>query len=238
MTSSSQKLEVGKRIATLREINKYSQSELALAVSELIHRPTVLTIGAVSSWETGRRSPSPDVVEALSKIFNVSKYYIMCLSDDENATKADDGSTKLVENLGSITTEPIQPQSLFLYDSKPLFLTFKDHKHVDQWAIYDADKEAFITKSFVIKATSSSISGIHTFSPYISELSGKPIGMNRMYRCEKVYVKMITTDEQIAKLYDGWYSHNETHDCLINRLGLTLPYEGLDISYHAYSYKL
>lgn len=49
------------------------------------------------------------------------------------------------------------------------------------------------------------------------------------------WVELTTSDKYMQGLYNGWYHHNEDKTCLINNRGLTLPYEGLHISYYAYS---
>ena len=62
--------------------------------------------------------------------------------------------------------------------------------------------------------------------------------MSTLLRAENVVVEMITGNEAICGQYNGRYRHNETHTCLINAEGLTLPYEGLGVSYYAYQYKM
>ena len=46
---------------------------------------------------------------------------------------------------------------------------------------------------------------------------------------------MNTQDRIIQERYNGLFHHNEDHTCLINAIGLTLPYEGLNRAYSAYS---
>ena len=56
-----------------------------------------------------------------------------------------------------------------------------------------------------------------------------------MSKKEQVWVEMITSDSNISARYNGWYRHNEDRSCLISGLGLTLPYDGLGVSYYAYA---
>ena len=59
--------------------------------------------------------------------------------------------------------------------------------------------------------------------------------MAKLLNTEEIYVEMCTSDKAIRGIYNGWYHHNETKTCLISNNGLTLPYEGLGISYSAFS---
>lgn len=54
-------------------------------------------------------------------------------------------------------------------------------------------------------------------------------------KSDYVYIIMNTQDRIIQERYNGLFHHNEDHTCLINAIGLTLPYEGLNRAYSAYS---
>lgn len=236
--STDKKMEIGRRIAALRSERHVSQEELALSLSEIMKRGRLLSVPTVSSWETGRRKPGPVATDALAEFFHVSKYYILCTSNDRNATKPDDFNKVLEENSGAIaSTERIQRQSLSFYHQKPLFLTFHNQAHLDQWALYDANKEVFVTTSFVIKASSDKIKEIYSFCPYITDMSSKPIGLRKLMELNEVFIRMATTDSEVKAVYDGWYTHDREKRFLINKNGFTLPYEGLNLSYYAYGYR-
>jgi transcriptional regulator with XRE-family HTH domain len=67
-------VKVGNRISTLRKNSKMSQEELA----DLLY----ITRQALSKWENGTSIPSIDSLLEVSKIFNVSFDYLLCLNED------------------------------------------------------------------------------------------------------------------------------------------------------------
>ncbi len=66
-------IEIGKRIRELRLERKLSQNQMAelLSVSQ----------DTISLWETGKSLPSAEYLIEISKNFNVSTDYILCLAD-------------------------------------------------------------------------------------------------------------------------------------------------------------
>lgn len=228
--------KVGNRLAQLRVDAGMKQEDLAIRLSEISKRKTLLSVGSVSSWETGRRNPSSEFVSYLADIYNVSQAYILGLTDDPHQEEADnkefDGASANVKNIA----RRIDPTNLFLYDKKPIYVTFKGNKHIDQWGIYNATSDQFIMADFTIRSTASSIDELFSFAPYVLPTKTSFIqNMDALMNAESVFVRMTTSDKEVKELYDGWYSHNENKTRLINQLGLTLPYLGLNISYCAYS---
>lgn len=67
-------VKVGNRIASLRKNSKMSQEELA----DLLY----VTRQALSKWENGTSIPSIDSLLEVSKIFNVSFDYLLCLNEE------------------------------------------------------------------------------------------------------------------------------------------------------------
>ena len=66
-------MEIGKRLKELRIENKLSQKEFGeiLAVSQ----------DTVSLWENGKSLPTAEYLIAISKHFNVSVDFLLCLTD-------------------------------------------------------------------------------------------------------------------------------------------------------------
>ena len=62
----------------------------------------------------------------------------------------------------------------------------------------------------------------------------KRLSMGQLIKSKKVWIEMITTSDFVRAQYNGWYRVNETGTCLVNNLGLTLTFDGLNISYNAY----
>ena len=67
-------VKVGNRISSLRKNSKMSQEELA----DLLY----VTRQALSKWENGTSIPSIDSLLEVSKIFNVSFDYLLCLNEE------------------------------------------------------------------------------------------------------------------------------------------------------------
>lgn len=228
--------QICNRIANLRIECKLTQHDLAIRLSEISKRKSSLSVATISSWETGRRHPSSDMLKALASLFGVSILYIQGLSDNRNGEPSDDDTSVSASVHSSPEVSVISRRELPLFDGKPVFVTFKDNKYLDQWGIYHGGKHAFIMRDFILKDNAASINEIFTFSPYAGYFPTKPLSMPKLHSCSQVYVIMATSDPNVQSMYNGWFSHNETHTCLINNVGLTLPYEGLNISYYAYNF--
>ncbi len=68
-------VKVGNRIQTLRKQSNFSQESLAERL--------FITRQALSKWENGTSIPSIDSLLEISKIFNVSFEYLLCLGDED-----------------------------------------------------------------------------------------------------------------------------------------------------------
>lgn len=222
--------KMANRIAKLRANAGLRQDELAKILCNNAKREKIITVAAVSSWERGRRRPAPDMIKGLANYFRVTETYILGLTDNPASDIPD--KDKKIDSFTKI--RKIKKESLQLYHSKPLFLEFKDNRHHAQWCLYDALNNRFVLTDGMLSDCDDSISDIYSFEPYLDMLSEKPLRLAKVLSMDKVYVKMITSDKQVQQMYDGWYSHNENHTRLINTLGLTLPYEGINQSYYAF----
>lgn len=223
------------RIASLRCNADLSQQQLAMLLSDITKRSDMLSVATISSWESGRRKPSPSMIRAMSQLFSVTENYIKGLSDDpkSNEIKESVFDNKLLHPNTNI--EKIDASIISGFDGMPLFVIFKNMTHKDQWGIYNDGMAQIIMRDFAIKVNSPSIDSIYTFSPYVATKPTLPLTYKRMMEVTQVWVTILSNDQQIRRMYDGWYVHNETHTCLINRVGLTLPYEGLNVSYYAFT---
>lgn len=228
-------IKMANRLAELRINAGMKQEDLALKLSELSKRTSLLQNATISSWETGRRCPSSEFVEWLSQLYHVSQAYILGLTDDPTQEGPDEDMVDSAFSANKVLSKRVDPTSLFLYDKKPIYVTFKDTKHVDQWGIYDSATDQFTMPGFTIKANAKSIGTLYSFAPFVMSSKSRPIqNIETLLHANNVYVKMTSRDKEVIDLYDGWYSHNENKTRLINHLGLTLPYSGLNISYYAY----
>lgn len=75
-------VKVGNRIQTLRRNSNLSQESLA--------EQLFITRQALSKWENGTSIPSIDSLLEISKIFNVSFEYLLCLGEEDEDVDPDD----------------------------------------------------------------------------------------------------------------------------------------------------
>lgn len=77
---------IGERIKTLRKAHKYTQTDLAWKLSEIIYTDKEHPIGqtTIASWEKGDTLPPLGRLIALSIIFNCDVSYLLCDYDIEN----------------------------------------------------------------------------------------------------------------------------------------------------------
>ena len=222
------------RLAHLRSSNNMTQKEMAERLSELSTRKEPLTVSTVSSWETGRRQPSREMIDCIAKLFQVSADYLECLTDEPNGSACSLPPEPEYENQISIPMDKIAT-----LDGKPVFVSFKNHAHEDQWGIVNMDRSSFILRNGLLRFTDQTIDQIFVSEPYFAYIkstqSNLSLDMSKLLNTKKyVWIEMTTSNSYVRGLYNGWFHHNETHSCLINEKGLTLPYGGLGISFHAY----
>lgn len=231
---------VAERVALLRGKKGVEQAELAEYLNENTDTDITITRSSVSHWECGRRRVPPRYLPALCSFFGVTEEYLLGLTDDPSSKKPTD---KDKSNSNEQVKHEINSSKLYAYDKQPLFVEFLNYEHPDEWALYDGKFKRFIFTNDTIKQQT--ILGLNTkfysLNPHLETdlyRNKKKMDMSTLLRAESVVVEMITGNEAICGQYNGRYRHNETHTCLINAEGLTLPYEGLGVSYYAYQYKM
>lgn len=84
---------MGEKLKSLRLEKKLTQKQVADMIG--------LAISAVSSYESGNRYPSYDVLVQLARIFHVSTDYLLGMTDKRNidVTGLDDSEIELVSQL-------------------------------------------------------------------------------------------------------------------------------------------
>ena len=234
-------IKIAKRLTALRVESKLTQKELAERLSEISKRETPVTPPLISSWETGRRSPSLTFCKYLAAIYNVSIEYIQCKTDEPQNTfvTPEPISIDIEKHYKERQEIAIPLSEIGNYDKKPVFVSFKNLAHPDQWGIVNTEKKCIVLAGGVLSISSPVIKNIYIDEPtyyYFASINGRyPLDNAKLHKTKReMWVELITSDKELQGLYNGWYKHNETHTCLINKIGLTLPYEGLGISYRAY----
>ncbi|MBO5336369.1 MAG: helix-turn-helix transcriptional regulator [Lachnospiraceae bacterium] len=89
-------MNMGEKLKSLRIEKKLTQKQVASRIG--------LAISAVSSYESGARYPSYDVLVKLARIFHVSTDYLLGITDTRNidVTGLDDSEIELVSQLVNI----------------------------------------------------------------------------------------------------------------------------------------
>ncbi len=223
------------RLATLRADKKMSQKQLAVQLTEIMGHARTLSVGAISHWENGEKIPTYETLCALAELYGVTVPYLTGESDSRTAieTNAGDNNSEKQETIKIPFTQ------LSRYDGRPVYVVFNNKQYQNRWGLCDfkANKIHFINSSMIIDSKASC--SYYALKPYFDDTydvsSSKPYDLTHMLSAQNVYVRMLTQDIGIQKQYEGWYRHNEVKSCLINEIGLTLPYSGLGISYNAYS---
>ena len=221
---------VGARIALLRTKRNLTQSELAALLSELSTKDVPYSTQLISSWEQGRRMPTSEMFGRLSHFFGVKEEYIRGLSADPDSSELSDTNNEM----------EVQISDLPSLDGRPVFVSFVNHVHEDQFAIVNANENRLIMRNGYVPYPNKNIRAIYTSEPdyaYFLSKNGKyPLDMNGLLTTQSnlIWVEMKSYDLIVQNKYNGWYRRNENNTALISSVGLVLPYEGLNVSYNAY----
>ncbi|HAT4425273.1 TPA: LexA family transcriptional regulator [Legionella pneumophila] len=82
--------KIGQRILMLRKDKGLSRQELANLTEDV--KPS-----SINNWERGDRTPGPEAIRQLSKAFDVSIEFLLCLTDDKHSNKP-----KKIPGLGAL----------------------------------------------------------------------------------------------------------------------------------------
>lgn len=225
---------IATRLTSARKKIDMTQGQFADEISEIVGDKKI-SCSLISSWENGRRNIPTKYVDAIAEILGVTKEYLYGLTDD--------ATSREIDNEIKISKSEIPYEDLCKYDRLPVYVEFIDYSHEGGWGIYIKHENYIMLPDFIFKVgtgerTKHKNVRFYIMAPeyIIPNINGR-ISMDyaKMMNRKKVFVKMNTADPAIRNKYNGWYRHNEDHTALINAVGYVLPYEGLNVSYSAYS---
>ena len=237
------------RLQALRDEKGLTQAELTKDFNKC-YPDKQIGYSSFSMWETGRRPVTKGCLEPIMEYFGVSKSYLFGLTDDKNEEFEDDVIEEMLnKQVTSNTINDINLKSeilwkdLFRFDKCPIYVEFPNFDAMGGWAIYNkatnefvfADKRMPITDAMKKTRSARLYSTRLDYLASYGENIRKPLELIKVMNMNQVYVKMASPDSAIRAMYNGWYHHNEKHTALINSEGLVLPYNGLGVSYSAYS---
>lgn len=225
---------IAARLTSCRNKTGMTQGKFADEVSEICGDKKI-SCSLISSWETGRRNIPEKYVDAIAEILGVTKEYLYGLTDDM--------TSRQVDNVVKISKSEIVYEDLCKYDRLPIYVEFTNYSNEGGWGIYVHKKNQIILPDFIFKVGTgerTKYKDVHFYimAPdyIIPTINGRhSLDYAKMMNRKKVFVKMNTADPAIRNKYNGWYRHNEDHTALINAVGYVLPYDGLNVSYSAYS---
>lgn len=226
------------RLALLRHEKGLTQQELANVLSELESRAKSYSLLSVSGWESGDKYPSMNTVITMCEYFNVSADYLLGFTDDprnNNVVSAAKPDAESDQHPNYLVTY----NNLKAFHKEPIYVVFNDKSAEDSWGIYDAVKNRIVFSNQFLYITKELNCTYYAKIP--DELASpkynlkKRLTMGQLIKAKKVWVEMRTTSDFVRAQYNGWYRINETGTCLINSMGLTLTFDGLNISYSAYT---
>ncbi len=229
------------RLALLRNEKGLTQEELAIAISELENRVKCYSNLSVSGWEAGDKCPPLSTFIYLCDFFDVSADYLCGRSDNPHNDRVATTTPPNFEGPNKAPDYHVTFNNLEKFDGEPIYVVFNDKKSSDKWGVLDyTNKRIAFTNSYLRISRNVNC----TYYANIPESQKVPkynlkkkLSMTQLLAADKVWIEMISADDKIKGQYNGWFWNNETRTNLINAVGLTLPYEGLSISYNAFSEK-
>ena len=228
-----------KNIATLRGEAKLTQKAFAVMMSELMNRDIPFTIATISSWETGKRSPTLDVIEKMSELFGVSTDFIMGKTSVRNGEYTID----IAEN--QLASEQISFTRLTAYNKLPVYVTFPDLSHPDGWGIVDISDN---TITIVMPGRTLEITQESNYKIYPRDVnsilisideSHNPLGMSQITNSnhKQFWVELNSTDKEQRRYFNGWYKLTPNKEYLVKDNKLILSLSGLNVQFRVYAEK-
>ncbi len=228
----------GKRLKLLRTKRGLNQKEFCVQFSEFTNRETTISYMNYSCWETGRKVPTTDTIYWLCKFYDVSADYSLGLSNDEPDLSDAPDDAKKINSISDMFEIPYY--DLAKYDGKPVFLSFPSGTMSPKWAIVDYPKRQLVCNDMKISISPNIKYSVNTPPELVTvqSLARHFVSLEDMLKMDHVYIESLSPDPFLRGQVSGWYKHTPDKTCLINEKGLTLSYEGLDITYRALDTKL
>ena len=253
MRITNAKHAIPSRIAQIRSEKGLTQTGLQEAFNNN-YKDSNISLSAISMWERGRRPVSDKYLDIYVDYFKVSKAFLLGFTDNKDEYLSDEQIKSLAsgnynaidESNPSSSVKEVLWKELFRFDHLPLYVEYPTYEHPSAWCIYDYANEKLVFTDRVEQVGPSmqnrSRKGeikFYAMSPDYATIYAdnkkKPLELLKVREKNRVYVKMLSPSPIVRAMYDGWYKNNENKTALIKSNGLVLPYEGIGISYNAFS---
>lgn len=230
-TREKSKYLIGTRLADLRSEKKLTQEQFCVAFAEFCGSSDTHFTPTVSAWEQNRRFPTINTLVQLAMFYNSSVDYLFGLSDEKHPGR---GNQSLDKIRSVVASDCIIPKTNYsMYDGCPVYVSFINNVHLNQWGILNYKKNKVMCKDFVVSISVeiTLYSMANSFPMNRTPLSS----IQLLLKNDFVLIEMKSIDPAVYEKYNGRYRHNEDKTMLIKLdTGLTLPYTGLDESYYAF----
>ncbi len=231
------------RLKQLRIERNLLQKDVANYLSKNDELDSTMTNSSVSYWENGKRIPRLQTLMRLAELFNVSVEYLTGASNERGTyVETYDYPESYKDKNGRINHN-----QLWKFDGKPLYVVFPNTKITPMWGIYDAPNDKLVfANQYLQNASKIGIECYETeyaakalydpldFSANSPKANMKLCSKEMMLKSERVYVELLNPSEYICGMYNGFYTHNHDHTCLIDDKGHCLNYNWLGDAYNAY----
>lgn len=231
------------RLKQLRIEQNLLQKDVANYLSKNDESDTAMTNSSVSYWENGKRIPRLQTLMRLAELFDVSVEYLTGASNERGSyEEVYDFSETYKDKKGRV-----DHSQLWKYDGKPLYVVFPDTKIMPMWGLYDASNDKIVfTNQYLQNASKTNIECYET--EFTAKALYKPLDFSAcspktnmrlctkeiMLRSDRVYVELLNPSDYICGMYNGFYTHNNDHTCLVDDKGHCLHYNWLGDAYNAY----
>lgn len=210
-TSSAQSsigYKLNTRIRTLRNAKGWSQSELGEKLAQSLGLSTKIPTSTIASWEHKdsalAKIPSPDKIQALADLFQVSADYLKGFSEDPKRS-----AQEFIANQSQIQNLEILPQELAQHMGEPVWISCDSY---NGWMLLTELYELIDARGNVhsvpeirrLNANFSVFPPCHVYFKQIYNRFVIPETQIRNYR-EKMWVCINSPDSKMQEL-NGWYT--------------------------------
>lgn len=196
------------RIRALRTAKGWSQAELGERLAETMGIDTRIPNSTVASWEHKdaaiAKIPSPDKIEALASLFDVSIDYLKGLSEDPKQS-----AIEFISNHTQTQNIDILPQELAQHMGKPVWISCESYNGwmllTDYYELIDSKGNKHSVQDIrKLNANFSTFPPCHAYFKQVYNRYVIPETQIRNYR-ERMWVCINSPDKNMQD-YNGWYT--------------------------------
>lgn len=195
------------RIRALRISKGWSQSELGEKLAKIMNINKKIPTSTIASWEhkdiSVAKIPSPDKINALSKLFDVTPDYLKGFSDNPKKS-----AFEYISAQSSIENIEILSQELAQHMGEPIWISCEKYNGwmllTNMYELIDCNGEKHsVSEIHNLNASFSIFPPCHVYFKQIYNRYVIPENQIRNYR-NRMWVCINSPDKQLQN-YNGWY---------------------------------